>query len=255
MYPHNKLLSNTTENCYTVISMKLEIPQAAEVALLKPFSRVLRPDFVIGDAHNLSVHAFNEYDTLKSVGLIIFDVDNTLEDFLAPELLPETVDLFERLHKAGYALAIASNCDETRGTALKDMFSGLADVVATPKDARDGGALYGKKPTTGMYGYIQKELDAMGRQFSPAQTLMVGDQILKDVLFGKRAHTKTALAGKFGEHDHPKVEKYQREHERRLLLAMGFRAIDGAILFPERLTPTKLWITANSGLIVPGDLA
>lgn len=136
------------------------------------------------------------------------------------------------------------------------MFAGLADVVATPKDARDTGARWGKKPTTGMYDYIKQELQAKGRSFAPSQTLMVGDQLLKDVLFGKRAHMRTVLVEKFGEHDHPTVEKYQREHEQRLLIAMGFTAVGDSVQFPQGLVTSTQWIRdSKSGLLMPKDLA
>lgn len=234
--------------------MKTEVPEVVQIQLLKPFSRVVRPDFSIADVHTLSVKELNEHDKLKPVGLLIFDVDNTLEDYLSPELLPETIDLFQRLRSAGYRLAIASNCDTERGKELKDLFANLADVVATPQDARDRGARWGKKPTTEMYDYIMETLKENGTTFTTAQTVMVGDQLLKDILFGKRSHAKTILTEKFGEHDHPSVEKYQRDVERKLLLAMGVRAVEGIPEFPERLTPFKQWVATESGLIVPSRL-
>lgn len=236
-----------------------------EVNVLKPIAPYLRPDLVIDKAHNLTVDALDNLHETKPVGLIIFDVDSTLEDYWRKKepgdpdqkLLAATIELLEKLRSAGFTLAIASNCDDARGEELKRVFKGLVDVIATPKDAREHGAHWGKKPTTGMYEYIQTVLSErkdINLRFSPAQTLMVGDQLLKDVLFGKRAHLKTVLTGKFGEHDHPSVEKYQREHEKRLLLAMGLTAVDGQVLFPSKLTPTKEWVKAQSGLIAPIDL-
>lgn len=237
-----------------------------EVNALKPIASYLRPDLVIDKAHNLTVDALDTLHETKPVGLIIFDVDSTLEDYWRKKepndpdqkLLAETIELLERLRSAGFTLAIASNCDDVRGEELKRIFKGLVDVIATPKDAREHGARWGKKPTTGMYEYIQialSERKNMNLRFSPSQTLMVGDQLLKDVLFGRRAHVKTILTDKFGEHDHPSVEKYQREHERRLLLAMGLTAVDGQVVFPSKLTPTKEWVKAQSGLILPAELA
>lgn len=236
--------------------------ERTEVAVLRPLVPFLRPDFVLDKAHNLRVTDLMEHNKTQSIGLIIFDLDNTLEDHWRkgspsdPDqvLLGATIELFEKLHSANYTIAIASNCDDVRGQELKRVFLGLADVVATPKDARDSGARWGKKPTKGMYMYIQEQLELMGLQFSSAQTLMLGDQILKDVLFGKSANIKTVLTGKFGEHDDPRVEKYQREHELRLLQAIGFCAIDGEVQFPSKLTPTKEWVKAQSGLIAPIDL-
>jgi HAD superfamily hydrolase (TIGR01662 family) len=180
-----------------MMRMKFEVPEATQIQLLKPIGRVVRPDFSIANVHNLSVRAIDREPQLKPVGLIIFDVDNTLEDYLSPELLPETIDLLQRLRGAGYRLALASNCDKERGDVLKELFANLVDVVATPQDAKDMRPQWGKKPTTGMYDYIQETFRSYGMNFSSAQTVMVGDQLLKDMLFGKLAHTKTILTGKF----------------------------------------------------------
>lgn len=237
--------------------------ERTEVNILRPIAPLFRSDFVLDKAHNLRILDLLEHNKTQSVGLIIFDLDNTVEDHWRKEspdhpdqvLLPATIELFEKLRAAHYAVAVASNCDDTRGAELKRILNGLVDVVATPADARERGALWGKKPTTGMYKYIQEQLAAMGMHFSSAQTLMIGDQILKDVLFGKQIHAKTVLTGKFGEHDDPRVEKHQREHETRLLIAMGLTAVDGQVIFPSKLTPTKEWVKAQSGLIAPIDIA
>lgn len=237
--------------------------ERTEVTLLKPIAPFFRSDFVLDKAHNLSVGDLLEHDNTRPVGLIIFDLDNMFKDHWRKEslsdpdqvLLPATIKLFKKLRAAGYTVAIASNFDKERGEELKCVLGDYVDVVATPQGARENGARWGKKPTTGMYEYIQEQLDAMGLHFSSAQTLMVGDQILKDILFGKFAGVKTVLTGKFGEHDDPGVEKYQRHHERRVLLALGFNAVNGEIVFPSKLTPTKQWVKAQSGLIVPEDLA
>ncbi len=232
--------------------MRDTLKENIEIQFLKPAAHVLQPDFVIADIHSLEVRDINERDRDKSIGLIIFDVDNTLEDYLSPTVSEETSILLTRLRGAGYTLAIASNCNETRGEQLRAMFGEFVDVIATPEDARrDMNKRWGKKPTTGMYEYIQLML---GNQFSSAQTMMVGDQILKDVLFGKQAHIKTTLTQKFGEHDHPSVEKYQRDLERKLLLAMGASAVDGTIQFPSKLTPFRQWVRAESGLVVPQSI-
>lgn len=114
----------------------------------------------------------------KSGGeLVIFDMDDTLTDFLG-NLSKRTQNLLKRLQKSGLKTGIFSNCSYKRSLELKKVFDpmNIHSVMRSDKPKADG--------------YLE-----LCEQYNvePENAMMVGDKLGTDLYGAYRAGIKTRV--------------------------------------------------------------
>ncbi|MCX7750640.1 MAG: YqeG family HAD IIIA-type phosphatase [Candidatus Bipolaricaulota bacterium] len=126
-----------------------------------------------------SVHAV-DYDGLRACGVraILFDLENTLGPWRAGELDPRTWSLLDRLRAQGFRIAVLTNADLPPGHPLLQALRkrGVSAVARA------------RKPLGRGFRRALQEL-----RVEPGQAAIVGDQLLTDVLGGRRAGLFTVL--------------------------------------------------------------
>lgn len=155
-----------------------------------------------------SVHEV-DYDRLLSDGIqaILYDLENTLCRWQEWELDERTRALLHRLGEQGVALAVLTNAALPSGHPLVRELEGGGVVVVTRarKPLRRG---------------FQSALCRLG--VDPGRAAMVGDQVLTDILGGKRAGLVTVLVDPLG----PEESRLTKIN-RRLELLLGRRSPAG----------------------------
>ncbi|WP_226002781.1 YqeG family HAD IIIA-type phosphatase [Paenibacillus sp. BJ-4] len=127
---------------------------------------------------------------------IITDLDNTLVGAKAPNATPELVAWFEKVKQAGFKLVIVSNNNMNR-----------VSMFATPLDIEFIHAA--RKPSNSSF---RRAIRMMG--LTPEETIMVGDQMLTDVLGGNRLGLHTVLVLPISIHDEGFMTRFNRRLER-----------------------------------------
>jgi hypothetical protein len=106
---------------------------------------------------------------------IITDLDNTLVSTNDPLASPQLVDWLKRVKTAGFRIVIVSNNSAGRVKTF-------SDALAVPSIPR------AKKPRAAAF---RKAMEMMN--VGPEQTVVIGDQMLTDVLGGNRLGLHTIL--------------------------------------------------------------
>ncbi|WOV89174.1 YqeG family HAD IIIA-type phosphatase [Sporosarcina oncorhynchi] len=152
------------------------------------------PDEYVKDIFHISP------DVLKEKGIkgIITDLDNTLVEWDRPEATPEIIEWIRSMEQAGLQVTILSNNNQLRVKAF-------CDPIGTPFifDAR--------KPLRKSF---KRALSMMG--LKKEEVVMVGDQIMTDVLGGNRFGIHTILVVPVANSD-GFFTKFNRMMERRIL--------------------------------------
>lgn len=112
-----------------------------------------------------------DYIQLKEKGykMIIFDFDNTLNEYHKDFLTPEATDLIIRLKEMGFYLLIASNGRKSRFKSLEMDLDELGVDLLTAA----------RKP---LKFKIRKKIKYLG--YKPSEIVMIGDQLFTDVVCG-----------------------------------------------------------------------
>lgn len=136
--------------------------------------RGIRPDLVAPSVHEV------DYEALRSRGIqaVVFDLENTLCPWRAGELDPPTWALLEGLQGRGLRLAVLTNAALSPDHPLLRALRGRGIAVVAKA----------RKPLTGGFRRALGELGV-----PPGQAALVGDQLLTDVLGGRRAGLLTVL--------------------------------------------------------------
>lgn len=129
---------------------------------------------------------------------IITDLDNTLVEWDRPLATPELVEWFSILKKHGIKVVIVSNNNETR----VNQFSQPLNIPYI---------FNARKPRIKAY---KQALQMLG--LPKDETIVVGDQLLTDVLGGNRAGFHTVLVVPVT-HTDSTITKFNRMIERRIL--------------------------------------
>ncbi|HYK73077.1 MAG TPA: YqeG family HAD IIIA-type phosphatase [Pseudoneobacillus sp.] len=139
-------------------------------------------------------------DSLKEKGIkgIITDLDNTLVEWDRPLATPKLVNWFEDMKKSNIAITIVSNNKELRVKAFSDPLN-IPFIYEARKPLRR--AFY-------------RALQQMGLQ--KQETVVIGDQLLTDVLGGNRGGFHTILVVPVAKTD-GFITKFNRQVERRIL--------------------------------------
>jgi len=116
-------------------------------------------------------------DHLKEMGIkgIITDLDNTLVEWDRPEATPVLTEWFKKMDDAGIKIAVVSNNNETR-------VGKFCDPLGIPFIPR------ARKPLSIAYKRAFKLLN-----LKADEVVMIGDQLLTDILGGNRQGIHTIL--------------------------------------------------------------
>jgi len=144
---------------------------------------------------------------LKESGIkgIITDLDNTLVGAKEPNTNPQLVEWFKLVESLGFQLVIVSNNSRLRVAAF-------SDAVKLPYVYR------ARKP---MSKSFQKALRIMNLQAD--QSVVIGDQLLTDVLGGNRMGLYTILVTPFSLEDESFFTRINRRIERNICRVMKKR--------------------------------
>lgn len=139
-------------------------------------------------------------EKLKNQGIkgIITDLDNTLIEWDRPNATPKLIKWFEDIQKSGIKVTVVSNNQEVRVKAF-------SDPLHVPFIYR------AKKPLKGAFQRAVKEMN-----LKKEETVVIGDQLLTDVLGGNRSGFHTILVVPVAQTD-GLTTKFNRFVERRIL--------------------------------------
>ena len=139
-------------------------------------------------------------ESLKEQGVkgIITDLDNTLVEWDRPSATPNLIDWFENMKNHNILVTIVSNNNEKR-------VKFFADPLVIPY------IFQARKP---MSMAFRKALKEMGLR--QEETVVIGDQLLTDVLGGNRSGFHTILVVPVAQTD-GFVTRFNRAVERRIL--------------------------------------
>ncbi|PZE22909.1 YqeG family HAD IIIA-type phosphatase [Paenibacillus xerothermodurans] len=131
----------------------------------------LLPRLQVNTIYDIDLHALWE----QGIRGIITDLDNTLVGAKAPLATPELLEWLKVVGQLGFQVVIVSNNNKPRVTKF-------AEPLLLPFIYR------ARKPTTAAF---RKALALM--QLAPMQTVVIGDQMMTDVLGGNRMGLYTIL--------------------------------------------------------------
>lgn len=143
----------------------------------------------------------------KGVRGIITDLDNTLVGAKEPLATPELVIWLDKVREAGFKVVIVSNNNETR-----------VGQFAAPLDIPFVHAA--RKPTMGAF---RKALAILCLEAE--KTVMIGDQMMTDVLGGNRMGLYTILVAPISPADEGVMTKVNRGLERLALARLRKRGL------------------------------
>ncbi len=147
-------------------------------AYLKFWTKVVPGKLNIVDERARSVFEI-DFERLKEDGfkLVIFDVDDTIDDFHG-EITTRARDFLKELQNSGYKVGVFSNSKKERMGYLNDLFKKLNIYNVYRSD----------KPNPLGFVEIMKHYE-----ISPDNTIMVGDRIGTDILGAYLARIKKKI--------------------------------------------------------------
>lgn len=132
---------------------------------------LIYPDQEVRSVHHV------DYEQLAEMGKegIIFDLDNTLGPWRSDQFDQEILDLFSRLQGLGFKVGILSNGS---GKSIRPLLEEMSYPVI----------FHASKPRRSGFRKMLSDLDVR-----PEEAVMVGDQLLTDVLGANRANIYSIL--------------------------------------------------------------
>lgn len=188
----------------------------------------LTPDFVAASVPAVTPEALS--DLSPSTRALCLDIDGTVTDYHAPTVSAEARAALTAFRDAGYLTFVVSNCYGERAREVHVLFDDLVTEVVTPVDCVDPAdpddtATHHRKPSPDMLllaaGRHQVRDGERLRSLRTGDMVMVGDQILKDVVAARRAGALALLVPREGRGDHPAVRLLQRPLEVVLRAVLG----------------------------------
>jgi uncharacterized protein len=134
----------------------------------------------------------------KGIKGIITDLDNTLVEWDRPQATPKVIKWFEEIKNHQIKVTIVSNNNETRVKAFSDPLN-ISFIYRA------------KKPLAHAFHKAAKQMNV-----KKEETVVIGDQLLTDVLGGNRGGFHTILVVPVAQTDGI-ATKFNRMVERRLL--------------------------------------
>lgn len=137
---------------------------------------------------------------LKKKGIrgILFDIDNTLEEYNTKRPGEKSIALMKKLSNAGFRIGILSNAKNKRAEQFvegfpKNDFPEIAVVSDAGKPLKSG---------------FKKLLAKMGVE--PKESVMVGDQLYTDILGGNCSGLRTILVKPINLNAEPRFVRFKR---------------------------------------------
>jgi HAD superfamily phosphatase (TIGR01668 family) len=134
------------------------------------FQRLL-PDQLVNTVYDIDLDALKE----RGIRGIITDLDNTLVSAHTPLATPELIAWLEKVRQAGFLVVVLSNNNSERVARFAEPL-GIPFIPAA------------RKP---MSGAFRRALALL--KLEPGQAVVVGDQMLTDILGGRRMGLHTIL--------------------------------------------------------------
>lgn len=159
---------------------------------------LLRPTYIAHGIEALTPEVIERHE----IELVGYDVDGCLSDRNASRIERAVEEVLEKNAEAGCKSAIISNAYDERVEEVNELYGRFVNLVVTPAMlAVDGElpSLY-RKPSPAMLQFVMTQLGV-----HPSRTLMVGDQMFKDVVSANRAGARSLLLPRRGKGDHPGV--------------------------------------------------
>jgi HAD superfamily phosphatase (TIGR01668 family) len=155
-----------------------------------------------------SIYDIN-WDVLKSKGMrgIITDLDNTLVGAKDPSATPDLVAWLDKVRGFGYKVVIVSNNNKTRVSRFAEPI-GIPFIHAA------------RKPGSRAY---RRALEVL--ELPVEQTVMIGDQLLTDVLGGRRMGLFTILVNAISPADEGFLTRMNRRIEKIALASLRKRGL------------------------------
>lgn len=175
----------------------------------------LRPDFVARSVRSVTPDAVRRLS--PATRALCFDVDGTITDYHAPTVAAADAAHLRSFAEAGFRTYVISNCYGPRADELHALFDPLVTEVFTPADCVDptdpaDHARRHRKPAPDMV-LLAASRGSGTDAWQPAELLVVGDQLLKDVAAARAAGTPVLLVPRLGRSDHLGVRLLQRPLE------------------------------------------
>lgn len=178
-----------------------------------------KPTYVAKSAEALP-EAF-ETGVLDHIQHVAFDVDGTLMNYHEGELPEWAAVLLRDLIEKGRRVSIISNAYGDRAQELFDIFGQIHEdiYVITPEDVTqfdgDDPTRY-RKPDPTM---LERLAELTG--VNAGHTLVVGDQLMKDVVTANTVGAESLIVERYGNGDDERVARWQRPIEELARRAMG----------------------------------
>lgn len=149
-------------------------------------------------------------DQLKKQGIkgIITDLDNTLVGAKVPLATPELLEWLKLVQKSGIKVVIVSNNNHARVSAFAEPL-GIPFVSSARKPKRRA---------------FQRALELLNLQ--PSEALMIGDQLMTDILGGNRCGMRTVLVRPIALQDEGVMTRVNRKLEKLVIARLkkkGFK--------------------------------
>ncbi len=218
---------------------------------------MIKPDFIAGKVESVTPNGLKYAGYTGQMHAAIYDVDGTLMPYHTHELSSAVLTYLHEMGEQGVRLFVASNSYGGRADELNELFPAeLVERVVTPRDiAGEGDPRKFRKPSPAMLNEIMREAQLTG-----SETVVVGDQLLKDVVAARRSHgvplkqyvtcgwikkgvtmidpnvfeptitpetPQSVLVSRLGREDHPVVRLFQRPAE------AAIRAVNHLPLLPS----------------------
>lgn len=166
--------------------------------------KLFRPDYIVDSVTEFDVDRLRQ---LNVRGLLL-DVDGSLKPHYGTFILPEVASWIAQLQQAGFKLAFFSN--------------GLAERIA-PLAASVGVQVFANccKP---LPFACRRAIEEMG--LTPAETLILGDQLFTDILCGRLVGTRTAYVRPLSPEE-PIYTRIKRPLERLVLGSKATSSVAG----------------------------
>ena len=172
---------------------------------------VFRPDEVVRSVDEIDLDAL----AARGIEGLLIDVDNTLLAYGLPDLAPQRLAWAEEACRRFRVALVSNSMTGRRARRLANAF-GIPCVAVWHWD---------RKPFT---GGLRRAMRLIGT--TPRNTVMIGDQVMTDVLAGNRAGLYTIWVERIGENEFFFTRMVHRRMEEFVARRLGFdrdQLVDG----------------------------
>lgn len=148
-----------------------------------------------------------DFDALRRKGIraILFDIDNTLEEYATKKPGQKSIAYLKQLGELGFQIGILSNASHKRAERFLSGFP-QQDYPKIFMISKAG------KPLKNSFRKLIREMGVR-----PDETAMVGDQLYTDIWGGNRSGCYTVLVKPINERIEPAFVRFKRRIERPFL--------------------------------------